>query len=222
MVTALRIGCGITALVLCVINPQVAFSEQPSRKSIYVYSNVSPSAPRAWISVVLKDQSTLREYRWIGDNSVFAHFLAEQRGADISSREFVLNTYVPFMEAHEGRPISVDVEAFVRSVTNFAAGEGEVWRQLNEMTATPPYTLAEVGFTTRDELLADFFEFSPLSGVGRSHPGSALEGLEGLVNPLDPRFISLLIELGLTVEDEPRFLGLVLIVREWPQTADAR
>ena len=112
--------------------------------------------------------------------------------------DFVQDHYVPFMQEHEDKPIEVKLRAFADFVLH--------WRGIcrddsptDLFPDEPPYTLSELGFANRDELMDALFRFK-LYG----HPGLCTNPdttrRNDKFSSRDKRFISLLIDLGFVVE----------------------
>lgn len=189
-------------------------SVEPSRRSRYMYGTLPRPlgppiggdallGPTIWIKVLLKDADSGYVGRALVTNDSFARKLwwlsQESAGREVftaPTAEFIQDHYVPFMQEHEDRPIEMRVRAFGGSVLR--------WNGLckDDSPADPfprlaPYTLSELGFADRDELIAALFDFNEGAGTGIQRPETIGEVKFGL---LDRRFISLLIDLGLVVE----------------------
>jgi hypothetical protein len=175
---------------------------EPSPRSKAMYSDIGPlvfdGGDYTWIKVPVKDVDTGAIHTMFTWNTAFASFVARtQQVAPEDLRAFVEAHYIPFMEAHENRPIEFRLCAYTHW-----------WFEYRGLALADedfePYTLAELGFDDRLDVIAAFFDVDPVTGTGGLRPP---DERPSDLDPLNPRLMALLIDLGALVVESPRFWG---------------
>lgn len=157
------------------------------------YANTS-TAP-TFIKVQLKDTNIKKERNLILENSLFANFIADKHGVPPNGlQNFVTNTYVPFMEAHEDRVLDISLSEFTQWLAKkHKLDEQQARRYVQQQSFDAALTLSELGFEDRDELL---------NAMSNQNPGEPLRArghTDLVVDRWDPRFIALLLDLSFVV-----------------------
>lgn len=157
------------------------------------YANTSTST--TLIQIQLKNTGLGQDQKLIVENSLFASFFAERHGTPIGEeRESVINSYVPFMEAHEGRALHITLGEFTNwLVRRHNMDKKQAQRYVQQRSFVAAFTLLELGFSDRDELLRAMASQDPGGEIRiESRPNF-------VVDRWDPRFIALLLDLDFVV-----------------------
>ena len=172
------LGSSILALLILSHGISVSIAAEFTRVNPYENLTTAPTL----IQVRLVDATSGSVHNMIWENYIFAGFLEDHRSIP-------LDDYVSFMESNKGRAIEIDISALESWLAQFG-------RNNSAQTFDSAFTLAELGFESRDELLAAYFNFDQMRGGGMLLPK---EKRKDDVDPWGPKFIALLNELDMIV-----------------------
>lgn len=183
-------------------------ASEPSPKGKAMYSDIGPlvadGGDYTWIKVPVKDVDTGTVHTMFTWNTAFTSFVARtQQDPPEDFRAFVETHYIPFMEEHENRPIEFKLCAYTHW-----------WFEYRGLALVDedfePYTLAELGYDDRLDLIAAYFDFDPITGTGGLRPP---DETPSDVPFFDLRLLALLIDLGAIVVESPRLWGVSFSVK---------